>query len=146
MRILELFSGSGSVGKVARAMGHDVVSLDMTPCGDYLPTVQADILQFDYTIWHRGYFDMIWASPPCQLYSVASARCHTAEERAARAEQGNAVTRRTREIIDYLQPKIGYAVENPLSSGLWKEEFFDGFEKKVVATANIPTGVIGEIQ
>ena len=132
MRILELFSGSGSLGKAARERGHDVVSLDIAPCGDYTPDFLADILEFDYTIWHRGYFDMIWASPCCQLYSVASARCFTAEERAARAAQGNAVTRRTREIIDYLQP-TWYAIENPLSSGMWKEGIFDGIPKKVVS-------------
>ena len=132
MRILELYAGTGSVGTVAREMGWEVVSLDIAPCGNHIPTIQADILKFDYTIWHRGYFDMIWASPPCQLYSVASARCFTAEERASRAEQGNAVTRRTREIIDYLEPKF-WAVENPASSALWKTGIFDDYPKKIVS-------------
>ena len=30
MRVLELFSGTESVGKVARALGYDVISLDLT--------------------------------------------------------------------------------------------------------------------
>ena len=30
MRVLELFSGTQSVGKVGRALGYDVISLDLT--------------------------------------------------------------------------------------------------------------------
>ena len=89
MRLCELFSGSGSVGKVARAMGWEAVSLDIAPCGDYTPDFLVDILEFDYTIWQRGYFDMIWCSPPCQLYSVASARCFSADEHQVREDEGN---------------------------------------------------------
>ncbi len=42
MRLLELFAGTGSVGKVARSLGHDVVSLDM----DFRtkPDIVADIM------------------------------------------------------------------------------------------------------
>ena len=46
MRILELFSGTGSVGKVAREMGHQVVSLDIS--NKYKPDICADIMDIDY--------------------------------------------------------------------------------------------------
>ena len=45
MRILELFSGTGSVGKVAREMGHRVVSLDIS--NKYKPDICADIMDID---------------------------------------------------------------------------------------------------
>ena len=93
VKIPELFSGTGSVGNVARELGHTVVSLDISP--KYSPDFVADILEFDVTLWHRGYFDMIWASPPCEKYSIAPCQLFSAEERAERAQQANAITRRT---------------------------------------------------
>jgi hypothetical protein len=123
MRILELFSGTGSVGKVAREMGHQVVSLDIS--NKYKPDICADILDIDYkALWPKGSVDLVWASPPCQLYSIAPAHIFSEEAREARAQEGNAVTRRTREIIDWLEPKY-YVVENPNSSLIWKQGIFD---------------------
>jgi hypothetical protein len=131
MRILELFSGTGSVGKVAREMGHQVVSLDIS--NKYKPDICADILDIDYkALWPKGSVDLIWASPPCQLYSIAPAHIFSEEARRARAQEGNAVTRRTREIIDWLEPSY-FVVENPNSSLIWKQGIFDDYPDKKVS-------------
>ena len=130
MRLLELFSGTGSVGRVAREMGWEVVSLDV--CPKYSPDYVADIMDFDFTIWSKGYFDFIWASPPCQLYSIAPAQLFTADQRAQRAEDGNAVSRRTMEVIETLRP-VWYAIENPWSSLLWKQGIFEHLTKRKVS-------------
>ena len=61
MRILDLFSGTHSVGKVARALGHEVLSLDLSGAD-----INMDVLDWDYTTYPMGRFDFIWASPPCQ--------------------------------------------------------------------------------
>jgi site-specific DNA-cytosine methylase len=68
MRLLELFSGTGSMGRAFRDLGWDVVSLDITP-GRH--TIRADILDWDYTVFPRRHFDAIHASPPCTQYSIA---------------------------------------------------------------------------
>ena len=48
MRILELFSGTQSVGKVARELGWDVVSLDIEDYkGKHAPTIKTDIMEWD---------------------------------------------------------------------------------------------------
>ena len=43
MKLLELFSGTGSVGTVAKDMGWDVVSLDLKGAD-----INSDILQWKY--------------------------------------------------------------------------------------------------
>ena len=66
--LLELFSGTGSVGRVWREKGHKVVSVDLD--GRYEPEIQADILTWDYKSLH-GTPDFIWVSCPCEQYSCA---------------------------------------------------------------------------
>ncbi len=67
MKLLELFSGTGSVGKVARFYGFDVVSLDR----DISANVKMDIMDWNYQEFPPQHFDVIWASPPCTVYSRA---------------------------------------------------------------------------
>ena len=43
MRMLELFSGTGSVGTVAKSLGYEVVSLDLKNAD-----INTNILDFDY--------------------------------------------------------------------------------------------------
>lgn len=72
-KVLELFAGSRSIGKEAEKMGMEVFSSDIEQFGgiDYV----TDILSFDY---RKVPFipDMIWASPPCTGFSVASIGTH----------------------------------------------------------------------
>ena len=67
MKVLELFSGTGSVGKVARQLGYEVTSLDK----DMMAAYRCDTMDFDYGAFEPEYFDVIWASPPCTEYSKA---------------------------------------------------------------------------
>ena len=67
MRLLELFAGTGSIGKVFRAGGVQVTSLDIT--GD--PDIKESILTWDYKSFPPGTFQVIWASPPCTMFSRA---------------------------------------------------------------------------
>lgn len=70
MKLLELFSGTQSIGKVAKTKGYQVISLDINDYnGKYIPTHKVDILDFDYKKYPQDYFDIIWASPPCVHYS-----------------------------------------------------------------------------
>ena len=70
-KLLELFSGTMSVGKVADNLGYQVVSLDICDYnGKFSPSHKIDILEFDYKQYDKDYFDVIWASPPCVYYST----------------------------------------------------------------------------
>jgi hypothetical protein len=66
-RILILFKGTGSVDALFERLGWEVVSLDILK--KFNPTHQCDIMDFVYTQYPRGYFDIIWASPECKVYS-----------------------------------------------------------------------------
>ena len=65
MKLLELFSGAKSVGKVATTLGYEVISLDLKDAD-----INCDIIDWDYTVYEPGYFDVIWASPPCDTFST----------------------------------------------------------------------------
>ena len=54
MKLLELFSGTGSVGRVAKEMGYDVISLDLKNAD-----INCNILDWDYKIYPSGYFDFV---------------------------------------------------------------------------------------
>ena len=120
MRLLELFSGTKSVGKVAEQLGYEVISLDLKNAD-----INTDILDWDYTIYPIGYFDVIWASPPCDTFSFlklsnVGRHGHTRESIQRDIDNiGVPILRKTEEIIDYFKPKY-YFMENP-QTGRMKE-------------------------
>ena len=111
MRLLELFAGTGSVGKAFQQFNWDVVGLDITKGH----AICCDILEWDYTTYKPGYFDAIHASPPCTQYSIARANAKTPRNLA----QADEFVSRTLDIIKYLQPTI-FMIENP-ATGLLKK-------------------------
>ena len=117
MRLLELFSGTGSVKKAVGSQFEEVVSLDILP--KFEPTECCDILQWDYTKYPPGYFDCIWASPPCTEYSKAKTQ---GERNLALADS---IVRRTLLILQYFQPTKWF-IENPQTGLLKRREFMEG--------------------
>ena len=111
-RILELFSGTGSIGKVAVNYGFDVVSLDK----DMDATIKMDIMNWNYKEYPPKYFDVIWSSPPCTEYSIAKTTG------IRKIELANNIVKRVLEIISYYDP-IYYFIENPQTGLLKKQEF-----------------------
>jgi len=114
MRVLELFSGTHSVGKVCKEKGYEVVSLDLKGAD-----INMNILEWDYTQYTVGHFDIIWASPPCDTFSALrmswigrKLKCHNglvcSKELLQKDidEIGLPILRKTEEIIEYLKPKI----------------------------------------
>ena len=114
MKLLELFSGTGSIGKVAKNLGWEVMSLDLKKSD-----IECDILKWDHTQFDEGEFDFIWASPPCTEYSIALSR------RQRDIPSANKIVQKTLEIIDYLKPKY-YVIENPQTGYLKVQDFMQG--------------------
>ncbi len=122
MNLLELFKGTGSVGKVAKKLGYNVVSLDYDE--KFKPDIQTDILKWNYKkfVKDTGFIpDFIWMSPPCNTFSILAYPFHerntkTAEPYSDRAKLGTKILYRSLTILNYfkkLNPKLKYTIENP---------------------------------
>ena len=107
MRLLELLSGTGSIGRAFRDRGWEVVSVDLDP--KFEPTVCCDIMELDET--SLGHFDMVWASPVCTEYSQAL------RKRPRNLEAGDRLVLRALEVIRNLRPQWR-ALENPQTGTL----------------------------
>jgi len=116
MKLLELFSGTGSVGAVAKDLGYSVVSLDLKNAD-----INCDILNWDYKKYEVKHFDFIWASPPCTEYS----RAKTTGVR--KLDEANRIVLKTVEIIKYFQPRW-WVIENPQTGLLKRQPFMDEFD------------------
>ena len=107
MKLIELFSGTGSVGEAFQEIKYDVVSVDISDKFEH--TCVADVLIFDYTVFPSGHFDVVWASCPCTEYSCAKTIDIRDFVGADRLVEG------ALEIINYLKPKYWW-LENPATS------------------------------
>mgnify|MGYP001163421031 FL=1 len=132
MRVLELFKGSGSITKYYQDTDTEVVSLDILE--KYKPTICCDIVDFDYKQYEVGYFDIIWGSPECKVYSSMNImnigenqKYKTKEDLLEIQKRDSIFINRTIDIIEYLKPKY-YFIENPQLSAIWK--YIDNEEYK----------------
>ena len=116
MRLLELFSGTGSIGDAFREEGWEVVSLDINPKSK--ATIITDIRTWNYKADDVGEFDVIWASPCCTHYSCARRNAKTPRN----LEWADSLVLKSLEIIYYFKPKF-YFIENPQTGLLKTREF-----------------------
>ena len=119
MKLLELFSGTGSVGKAFSSQGWEVVSLDSDPKTE--ANIHEDILTWDFTTYPPGYFDAIWASPCCTHYSCARRGAKTPRNLAL----ADSLVLRSREVINYFNPRAWF-IENPQTGLLKDRPFMEG--------------------
>jgi hypothetical protein len=131
-RLLELFSGTHSIGKEAHKKGYEVYSLDKDlggecPFGSKYKSykhLQEDILTWNYKQYPKGYFHLITASPVCLWWSPLRntwiGRKLKGMDRPLTREDiqndidkyGKPMVDKVREIIDYFKPKYWW-IENP---------------------------------
>ena len=117
-KMLDLFSGTGSVGEVFRRHGYEVISLDN--CAAAKPDILVNIRDWNFRQqFAPGEFDVIAAGVPCLEYSTALTT------RPRKLEEADALVEKTLEVIDYLQPRLWW-VEKP-AEWFATEEASDGW-------------------
>lgn len=117
-RLLELFCGTKSVGKVFENEGYEVISLDYN--AKFNATHTEDILTWDYTKYPSDYFNVIWASPDCTTFSLATGGKYRTKENIyglnnqyqEKATLGNNMVLRVIEILKYFKCDAWF-IENP---------------------------------
>tara|TARA_R100001129_G_scaffold21258_1_gene13564 strand:- start:5290 stop:5958 length:669 start_codon:yes stop_codon:yes gene_type:complete len=130
INVLELFSGTKSVGKVCDSLGWNSVSVDLLLPADH----QVDIMNFDYKQYPKDYFDIVWASPPCTLYSklqdsfigrMRKGEIFTKEIQEKEMNEADKLVLKTLEIIEYFDCEYWF-MENPQTGKLKNREVVKG--------------------
>jgi hypothetical protein len=108
--LLELFSGTGSVGRAFHACGWDVFSVDIDATAK--PTLVANVLDLQLDALPPR-VDCVWASPPCTHYSRARTKAKTPRD----LDGSDAIVQKVLDIVEWYG--VSWFMENP-ESGLLK--------------------------
>jgi hypothetical protein len=115
MLIFDFFAGTGSATQAFADAGHRVIKVEIDPSFE---ADHRDIreLTAEYLVAKYGTPDFIWASPPCQKFSVASCSTYwhpNGQPRDDRAFEALNLVKYTLDLIDELAPPDGFIIENP---------------------------------
>ena len=128
MKVLELFAGSRSIGKVAESRGHEVFSVDVKDFDGVDLAIDIEDLTPEMIPFKP---DVIWASPPCTTYSICGVAAHRKDGKAVSdfAFKSDRLVKNTLKIISYFD--CVYYIENPRAT-LRKQLFMIGIPKTTV--------------
>lgn len=115
MNILELFAGSGSIGKVADKLGMNVFSVDWEQYENINLSIDIDELKKEDVPFIP---DVVWASPDCTTYTIAAISTHrnNTEPKSDYAKKCDTVNQHFINLIKewlVINPKMVFFIENP---------------------------------
>jgi hypothetical protein len=115
MIVYDFFSGTGSSTKAFEDAGHTIIKVELDL---QFEAHERDILSLtaEGLIAKYGQPDFIWASPPCQKFSVASCSRYWYPDGTPRDDNAGEALKLvefTINLIQELNPTNGYIIENP---------------------------------
>ena len=112
MKLLELFAGSRSVGRIASRMGMNVCSVDVKPFAHIGLVRDVEFLRPEEIPFAP---DVIWASPPCTTFSLAAISHHRFPYGTPRTDFAAKSDRLVKNTIALIQafPDAVWYMENP---------------------------------
>jgi len=149
MKVIELCSGTESFSRVAReSFGFDTFTVDIKE--KFEPDLVKDVKKMDPEEV-PFYPDIVWASPPCDTYSVASLSTHRngIKPKTDKARERDRLVKKILSLIRDWNPKY-WIIENPRGM-LRKMPFMEGIPRVTVSYCQYgayhmkPTDLFGEL-
>jgi hypothetical protein len=134
IKILELFAGSRSIGKVAEQLEMQVFSVDWKKYDGINLSIDIEDLESDDVPFIP---DVVWASPDCTTYSIAACSTHrinSIEPKSEYAKKCDKVNQHFISLINYwlkINPKMVFFIENPRGM-LRKMPFMQQFKRHTI--------------
>ncbi len=134
--IYDFFAGTGSATQAFEDAGHTVIKVELD---EQFEAHERDVLKLNaqYLIEKYGNPDFIWASPPCQKFSVASLWKYWAKGDPYPVPKHDSVyeaidlMKHTLKLIQDIAPKWGWILENPRGM-LRKQEFMQVYPRRTI--------------
>ena len=117
--MFDFFAGTGSSTRAFENAGDTVIKFEIDSQFDAEEQVDMFYVDSKALLEKYGRPDFIWASPPCTAFSVASIGHHWTGGKGAYIPKTEAavvsqqLVAHTRRLIENLQPRLGFVIENP---------------------------------
>lgn len=125
MNIVELFCGSGTISKEFERAGHKVFSIDIRKRkGSCEPTLQKNILQVLIKDIPFKKVHVVWASPPCDVFSKTAISFHWNKDGTPKTDkclEHIKILKKTIKLIEKINPDI-FFIENPDGKMKYRKE------------------------
>lgn len=133
MKVLELFAGSRSVGRVAESLGCEVFSIDWENYEGIDLAIDIEDLKLEDVPFVP---DMVWASPDCTTYTIAAISTHRngTEPKTEYAKKCDRVNNHFIGLImewQKINTELVYFIENPRGM-MRKMPFVKGMKRHTV--------------
>ena len=116
MNVVELFSGSGTISQEFKRAGHNTFSIDIRRRRKICePDLRKNVLDITRKDIPFNSVDVIWASPPCDVWSYATGDIHWDKHRNPKTDKCNEFIKILKKCLDVVQeinPKL-FFIENP---------------------------------